>query len=265
MQTECLLENAGEGGRVEVSVRFLHVTSREIGLLDEPISEWVDGCEPSFRIVPEPRVGNDLFQTWQEAVERTVRVPVVELQGETSKRSETSFRFAATRTMEPLREGPDRIVGVLCRCQEALTGVVETEVTALDEQIIKLTVRVRNQSPISRDELKQRTAVELRTFASAHTVLRASGARFISMMDPPEQFKHLSDGCRNVGTWPVLVGNEGAAEHNAMLSSPIILYDYPKLAPESAGPLFDGTEIDEILTLSILTMTEEVEPIGKEG
>jgi hydrogenase maturation protease len=85
------------------------------------------------------------------------------------------------------------------------------------------------------------------------------------MMDPPEQFKHLSDGCRNVGTWPVLVGNEGAAEHNAMLSSPIILYDYPKLAPESAGPLFDGTEIDEILTLSILTMTEEVEPIGKEG
>jgi hypothetical protein len=42
-----------------------------------------------------------------------------------------------------------------------------------------------------------------------------------------------------------------------MLSSPIILYDYPQIAPESPGDLFDGTEIDEILALRILTMTEE--------
>lgn len=257
MQTECLLENPGEAGRLEVSVRFLHVTSREIGFLEEPISEWLDGSEPSFRIVPELRVGAQLFQTWQEAVERTVRVPGFELRADASKRSETPFRFAATRTMEPLREGSGRVVGVLCRRQEALAGVVETEVTVVDEQVIKLTARVRNQTPVSPGELAQRTAVELRTLASAHTILRASGAQFISMTDPPERFKHLSDGCRNVGTWPVLVGNEGSGERSAMLSSPIILCDYPKLAPESAGPLFDGTEIDEILTLRILTMTEE--------
>ena len=42
-----------------------------------------------------------------------------------------------------------------------------------------------------------------------------------------------------------------------MLSSPIILYDYPEIAPESPGDLFDGTEIDEILTLRIMTLTEE--------
>ena len=42
-----------------------------------------------------------------------------------------------------------------------------------------------------------------------------------------------------------------------MLSSPIILYDYPQLAPESAGDLFDGTEIDEILSLRILTLTDD--------
>jgi hydrogenase maturation protease len=42
-----------------------------------------------------------------------------------------------------------------------------------------------------------------------------------------------------------------------MLSSPIILYDYPQVAPESAGDLFDSTEIDEILTLRILTLTDE--------
>jgi hydrogenase maturation protease len=41
-----------------------------------------------------------------------------------------------------------------------------------------------------------------------------------------------------------------------MLASPIILYDYPQIAPESPGDLFDGTEIDEILALRIMTMTD---------
>jgi hypothetical protein len=35
------------------------------------------------------------------------------------------------------------------------------------------------------------------------------------------------------------------------------LYDYPAVAPESAGPLFDATEIDEILTLRVMTLTDE--------
>jgi hypothetical protein len=52
----------------------------------------------------------------------------------------------------------------------------------------------------------------------------------------------------------VLVGEEGA--HDTMLGSPIILSDYPQIAPESSGDLFDGTEIDEILSLRILTMTD---------
>ena len=42
-----------------------------------------------------------------------------------------------------------------------------------------------------------------------------------------------------------------------MLASPIILYDYPSIAPESTGNLFDATEIDEILSLRILTHTDE--------
>ena len=64
-----------------------------------------------------------------------------------------------------------------------------------------------------------------------------------------------SEGCRNVGAWPVLAGDEG--QRDTMLSSPIILYDYPQIAAESAGDLFDGTEIDEILLLRIMTLTDE--------
>ena len=51
-----------------------------------------------------------------------------------------------------------------------------------------------------------------------------------------------------------MAGEEG--QHDLILSAPIILYDYPQIAPESAGDLFDGTEIDEILALRILTMTD---------
>ena len=42
-----------------------------------------------------------------------------------------------------------------------------------------------------------------------------------------------------------------------MLSSPIILYDHPEVAPESTGDLFDSTEIDEILLLRTMTLTDE--------
>ena len=42
-----------------------------------------------------------------------------------------------------------------------------------------------------------------------------------------------------------------------LLISPIILYDYPQTAPESRGDFFDGTEMDEMLTLRVLTLTDE--------
>jgi hypothetical protein len=42
-----------------------------------------------------------------------------------------------------------------------------------------------------------------------------------------------------------------------MLSSPITLYDWPQIAPESPGDLFDATEIDEILILRTMTLTDE--------
>lgn len=59
------------------------------------------------------------------------------------------------------------------------------------------------------------------------------------------------------------VGNEG--EYDTMLSSPIILYDYPQIAPESPGTLFDGTEIDEILALRIMTLTDEEKQEIRQG
>ncbi len=95
----------------------------------------------------------------------------------------------------------------------------------------------------------------LRSLVSAHTILRTAGGEFVSLIDPPEQLKPAAEACRNVGTWPVLAGDDGARD--TMLSSPIIIYDFPTIAPESPGDFFDGTEMDEMLSLRILTLTDE--------
>jgi hydrogenase maturation protease len=81
------------------------------------------------------------------------------------------------------------------------------------------------------------------------------GGEFVSSTDVPDKWQSASAECLNKGLWPVLIGT--AAERDTMLASPIILYDYPQLAPESPGNLFDSTEIDEILTLRILTLTDD--------
>ncbi|HET6246167.1 MAG TPA: hypothetical protein VFE47_00565 [Tepidisphaeraceae bacterium] len=101
----------------------------------------------------------------------------------------------------------------------------------------------------SRDEALMHALV------STHAILGVDNGRFISMTDPPDEWKDAAAACNNVGVWPVLVGEAGAAD--AILASPIILYDYPQIAPESPGDLFDGGEIDEILSLRILTLTDE--------
>jgi hydrogenase maturation protease len=93
------------------------------------------------------------------------------------------------------------------------------------------------------------------SLVSAHVVLGADSGDFVSLLDPPDAFREIAASCANDGVWPVLVGDEG--RRDCMLASPIVLYDYPKIAPESPGDLFDGTEIDEILALRILTLTED--------
>jgi hypothetical protein len=86
-------------------------------------------------------------------------------------------------------------------------------------------------------------------------ILQLRNGEFASQVDPPETLRDAIAGCENTGVWPVLVGDNGSRD--TMLGSPIILYDYPQVALESRGDLFDATEIDEILILRILTLTDQ--------
>jgi hypothetical protein len=89
---------------------------------------------------------------------------------------------------------------------------------------------------------------------AAHSLIGVPGGTFLSMTDGPEWAAAAVADCQNIGTWPVLAGPDDCRD--LMLSSPVILYDHPEIAAESAGNLFDATEIDEILTLRTLTLTD---------
>jgi hydrogenase maturation protease len=134
----------------------------------------------------------------------------------------------------------------------ALAGELVVGVEAVDGGLFRLWAEVENRTPWdqgSRDEAVRRA------FLSLHIVLRASGGSFVSLTDPPERHRVAAAACRNDGLWPVLAGVDG--DRSAMLAAPIILPDHPRVAPESAGDFFDATEIEQLLDLGLMALTED--------
>ena len=232
MQTQCLIEGGG-GTRVSVGLRFLHIVWRQV--LDE-----------SGRGVDELAVGGERHLTWEEAVERELLLEAVALD-ELAASRRVPISVAAGREQELL--GPE---GSIVRSWEPLEGALVVSAEPLGPSLHRITARVENTTPWTGGA---REAALRRTFCSAHTMLRAQdGGAFVSQTDPPPWLREAAGACENRGTWPVLVGEAG--ERHTLLSSPIILEDHPRIAPESPGDLFDGGEIDQLLILNILQLTE---------
>ncbi|MCU1311036.1 MAG: hypothetical protein JWO20_2161, partial [Candidatus Angelobacter sp.] len=136
-----------------------------------------------------------------------------------------------------------------------LLGRVEVSAEQLEPELNRINVRVINTSPFDAEDFAKRDKVLRQSMISAHFILSIEGGEFVSLLDPPPQYADAVAASKNVGAFPVLVGDEG--DRTTILCSPIILYDYPKIAPESRGDFFDGTEIDEMLTLRVMTLTPD--------
>ena len=231
MQAECLVQG-GPDAELLVSVRFLHVVARQA------LRAGPAGLEP----VAELEAGGERYVSWDEATERELSSGPLRL-GEPAR---LELDVPAGARTEPV-EG-----GAVERSWASLRAAVEIEPAALRDGLHRLRVRVRNATPF---EAGSRDQALRQTLCSTHAVLRARGGEFVSLTDPPEDLAEAAAACSNVGTWPVLVGEKD--DRGTLLCSPIILPDYPEVAPESPGDLFDGGEIDQLLILNILSLTDE--------
>ncbi|MGH9356074.1 MAG: hypothetical protein ACRD10_08085, partial [Terriglobia bacterium] len=191
------------------------------------------------------------YTSWQEATEREVTINGCNLAEIARRPLRREFSFPPDQSREILRDASGKVAGLLIRNQRLISGAIDVAAELAGEEIFKLRLKTMNLSPLNNMESEEAL---LQSLISAHAILRVRGGEFVSLLDPPERLKSAAAGCQNAGTYPVLAGAEGA--HDTVLSSPIILYDYPQIAPESAGDFFDGTEIDEMLALRVLTMTD---------
>lgn len=261
VQTQCVV--VGNDPHIDVELRFLHIVERRVARITSPLTgrgvpaaEGVAGaadCDsrnpppegrPARRgtraaelaeleFVDELQVGAERILAWDEAVERRWPAPTGDV------------HVAAGEE----REAVDG--GVIVRTWEELNGSIEVSCQALGDGVQRVTARLENTSAwVGAD----RSAAQRRSFISAHFVLRVRAGAFISLTDPPTELASAAATCQNLGLWPVLVGDEG--DQSTLLASPIILYDYVKIAPESPGLLFDSGEIDQLLILNTLTLTD---------
>jgi hypothetical protein len=251
MQTQCLVVGTGQA-KVEVRVRFLHVTERKVASLEGVGEKGERKAAGRLKFVDELRVGDDLYLPWDEATEREIQVGHFRLSELAESTGLASIGIASGSSQEVLASPTGEVEGALVRSWRALGGTVEVVAEELREGVFRLTVRITNTTTWNGED---RHSTLRKTFCSTHTTLGIEGGEFVSMTDPPEGLRELVTGCENVKTWPVLVGEEG--DKTMLLSSPIILSDYPRIAPESPGDMFDGGEIDQLLILNILTLTDE--------
>jgi hypothetical protein len=192
----------------------------------ETLIEADDGCRVQFRLrglqlETRPEDG------WDEGVEREVEA-VLTLPGSAG----VDFELPGGPGRHPVR-------GRLSVSAERLPGPYG---------VVRLRADVENHTDC--DPAVGRNVAARRSLVGTHLLIGSAGAKFLSLADPPEWARPFADGCANEHTWPVLLGN-------VILSSPIILADHAQVAPESQGDMFDGTEIDEILSLRTIALTEE--------
>ncbi len=250
MSAEVVVEAAdGDNGdaTLDLYLRFLQVQAR---VVERP----ADG---GWERVGELEVDGTRWIPFHEAVTR--EVPLLGLRlDELADGVTYPVQVDAGEEVEELHDG-GQLVGRLVRSRWRVSGAVTlTARPGADPRLVKVGVRVDNRtgwSPSEEPGWPARDVAARYSFVGTHLLMTASGTRFVSLLDGPDWADADTASCTQHRCWPVMIAADDGTD--AVLVSPIVLGDHPSIAPESAGDLFDATEIDEILTLRVMTMTEE--------
>jgi hypothetical protein len=229
-----LLLDPGPDAAMRVVVRFLHLQRRTV---ERDLGDG--GFEPVDELVAASRS----WLTWDEAVECELPFgPFSEAQ--LASPVTLPISMAASTDIETV-EG-----GRLVRTRRELNGEL-TVAADPDGGLLRISLAVRNTAAPAADK---DDAIAL-SLIGTHLIASVADGEFVSLLEPPESAVDAVARCERHRCFPVLAGRPG--ETDVMLVSPIILYDHPEIAEQSEGALYDSTEIDEILTLRVMTMTDE--------
>ncbi len=221
------------GGRLTLLVRFLQLQHRQAQRAAD--GGWVAVDE---LVTPGGR-----WLSWDEAIECEIDAISVDLAG--PQRSWTiPLRMPGGTDVEEVDGGR------LVRTRHELRGAVSVELHH-DDGLCRVDLTVSNTTDPAADPAEAIAGSMIGT----HVIAAISGGAFVSLLEPPPDASAAAARCRHHRCFPVLAGAPG--EHDLLLVSPIILYDHPQVAEQSDGALFDSTEIDEILTLRVMTMTDD--------
>ncbi|MFD3451345.1 hypothetical protein ACFWVC_04120 [Streptomyces sp. NPDC058691] len=242
-RTQLLMEPRADAV-LHAEVRFLHAQRRTVRRL------LPDG---SYEPVEELELPDRVLVPWDEGIEERVEL-TASLAELTSGGLTLPFTLPAAENTEPVKGEGGAHKGEIVRRREALEGVLRIAAEELPGpyRVLRLTAVVENTGA---GTATRREDALPHSLVSAHLMLGLTAGSFVSMTDPPQWAREAVAECRNEHTWPVLAGDDGAAD--VVLSSPIILEDHPRIAPESAGAMYDATEIDEILALRTAALTDE--------
>lgn len=229
-----VLVRPGDTTVLSVVVRFLQLQRRTVE------RATVDG---RFEPIDELVGGDRSWLTWDEAVEHEIPFGPFRL-------SELAGTLRLPLVVPPGAEVESIDGGRLLRTRRELRADV-TLTAEPDDALIRVRVAVRNAAPTA-DDKDDAVATSL---IGTHVLTEVQGGQFVSLLEPAPEATDAVSRCQRHRCFPVMAGPAGATD--LMLISPIILYDHPEIAEQSDGALYDSCEIDEILTLRIMTMTDE--------
>jgi hypothetical protein len=140
---------------------------------------------------------------------------------------------------------------------DGVAGLLVLERSSLGDGYERLRACVQNRTELDSGAFDLREAERRQSLHGVHVLLRAdSAAHFVSLTDPPQESQPYAAHCEGRGLWCSVMGRDRARPDTA-LAAPVILPDFPAVAPESFAVLCDATEIDEILALRIRTLSTE--------
>lgn len=139
--------------------------------------------------------------------------------------------------------------------EDTLFGKIKISSKQLTENLFKIRLIFQNLSQILNPEKLLREEILACSFVSTHTIFSVENGKFLSQLEPPDRFIEQTKSLHNFGVFPVLIDDK--LKQNNILASPIILYDFPEIAEKSFDNFFDGLEIDELMVLNLLALTDE--------